>query len=723
MKRPFSVAALIFPVAVFLLPAAADAQSAETGAAARKTVQIVRTANAPELDGSLDDPAWQAAAVISELRQYKPEEFAEPTERSTFLLMYDDDYLYVGVKAFETNPENIIARQLVQGGELRYDDTVGIILDPFDSHRTGYRFLVNPHGVRSEATYDNPSEPNFDWAGIWDARTKFDVDGWSAEIKIPFKTLNFDPDKRDWGLTLERHRVGTQEHIAWTFHNRNINPGTTGIASGFDGLTQGRGLDVIPSASLRSSRDFTNDSSDSELEPSIDVFYKITPQMTAALTINTDFSATEVDDRQVNLSRFSLFFPEKREFFLQDADIFRFGNLEENGIPFHSRRIGLSDDGQPIDIIAGLKLTGRTGPWNIGLVDVLQDENAGVPRSNLIVARVARNVLGESSIGAIITHGNATEDIDSSLVGADFRYRNTQVLEGKTVEGQLWYQKSDTQGVSGEDAAWGAGIGIDNENGFWGEAGVKTFEANFDPALGFINRSGIRKYNIFGGYTRWPNGERIAKIRSFLGANQIEDANGELETRELHFFPISIQNHAGDEFEVSIKNTKEVLVDGFEIVPGVEILPGTYTFTRYEIDLSREPHRKFAPALEVEAGDFFDGKRIDTSIGANWRPNEHLNIELEAVWSDVDLPAGEFTTRLYQARINYAINARWAWLNFLQYDNLSEEMGINSRLRWIPQAGREAFFVINRGFVRDSGGSFHSKNSELVLRASYTFRY
>lgn len=208
-----------------------------------------------------------------------------------------------------------------------------------------------------------------------------------------------------------------------------------------------------------------------------------------------------------------------------------------------------------------------------------------------------------------------------------------------------------------------------------------------------------------------------------MHASWVTDTDGNLETRELQLFPISILNGPGDELELSIKNTKEVLVEDFDIVPGVTIPAGSYSFTQYEIDVSAAEQRTLAPGLEIEAGDFFDGERIDVSFKLNWRPNEHLHAGLNYVWSDVELPGGDFTTRLVQGRINYAFNARWAWLNFLQYDNLTEEMSINSRLRWIPEAGREAFFVINRGFSRETSGSFHSLTSELVLKINYTFRF
>ncbi len=254
-------------VAISALPVNVDAQTVQSGEISRKSVQIVRTETAPILDGQLDDPAWADATVIDDLQQYKPIEFTEPTERSRFFLMYDDSFLYVGAELYESNPDDIIARQLIQGGSLEYDDTAGILLDPFDSHRTGYLLLVNPHGIRNEATYDNPTEPNFDWTGIWNARTSIGPDGWTAELAVPFKTLNFDPDNSDWGLTVERRIVRKQESIAWTFHNQNVNPGATGIAKGFEGLTQGRGLDVVPTVALSDSKDFMVGNATSELKP------------------------------------------------------------------------------------------------------------------------------------------------------------------------------------------------------------------------------------------------------------------------------------------------------------------------------------------------------------------------------------------------------------------------------------------------------------------------
>ena len=693
----------------------------------RKTVSIVRVAIAPEIDGSLDDPAWKDAALIDDLHQYRPTESAEPGEPTRFYLMYDDDFLYIGVRVFESAPDDITARQLLQGGNINNDDSVGLVLDPFDTRRTAYRFMLNPLGIRREGTYDNPTDVSWDWKGIWMAETRLDEHGWTAEMAIPFKTLSFDPARSGWGINFDRRRVRIQERYAWVSRNRNIDPGTTGLITGLYGLSQGYGLDVVPSLVLNDKQDYVNDEGSSGWEPSLNAFYRITPQLTAALTLNTDFSATDVDDQQVNLTRFSLFFPEKREFFLQDSEIFQFGNIEKNGIPFYSRRIGIDDEGQPVNLDAGVKVTGRLGPWSLGFLTVSQDgfETASgeVPKQDLFAGRLARTVLGESSVGLIATYGNASSELGNSLVGVDFRYRNTHLPNDNTLEGELWLQQSSTEGVSSDRTAFGAGIKLSNEDGFWGEAGVRVFEENFNPGIGFLNRANVREYRFKGGYTNWLGRQHVSKFRSYFEVDVFTDTEGKLETREVDFFPMSVLNAVGDRFDLLIASSEEVLTEDFEIVPGVVIPPGDYGFDWLGLEFVAAAHRRFAPAITVQAGDFYDGTRVAATVGAAWRPSPHLNLNLETEWSDVSLPHGDFTTILVRGHFDLAFTAAWAWLNVLQYDSVSREMGVNSRLRWIPRAGNEAFLVFNRGFERDPSGQLRSLHSELVLKISYTFRF
>ena len=271
---------------------------------------------------------------------------------------------------------------------------------------------------------------------------------------------------------------------------------------GISGIHQGRGIDVTPGLMVGSRHNYVTDETDSELEPSLDAFMKITPSMTAVLTLNPDFAGTTADSRQVNLTRFDLFFPEQRAFFLQDSDIFEFGRIEnESGRPFFSRRIGLDNEGEALRLQGGLKATGRVGNWNLGVLGVRQDSTSGLGTVDLFVGRVATNVLAESSIGAIFTSGNPDGERSNSLAGLDFRYVNTRLGDDRSLEATAWVQQTSTEGMRGEDAAYGIGFDMPNSSGWRGGAGHKRIEENYFPALGFANRTDFDDYSADVGYT------------------------------------------------------------------------------------------------------------------------------------------------------------------------------------------------------------------------------
>ena len=274
----------------------------------QKRMAITRTDSPPTLDGVLDDPAWSRAAVIDDFHQFNPVDHGEPTERTVVYVLYDDENLYVAARMWDSEPDQIRARQLIQGESTRWDDTFTIYLDPFNNKRTGYQFQVNPNSVRREAAFETPTRSNFNWEGIWYAEARINDEGWVAEMAVPFKTLNFDPNNPDWGFTLERTIARKQEDISWSSYNRRVNPGSAGLVTGLTGLQQGRGLDIVPTIVTTESKDFDTGITTSDTEPALDVFYNFTPSLTGVLTINTDFSATEVDDQRVNLTRFGLFF-------------------------------------------------------------------------------------------------------------------------------------------------------------------------------------------------------------------------------------------------------------------------------------------------------------------------------------------------------------------------------------------------------------------------------
>ena len=704
--------------------AAAQSQQAQISGGQAKSVQIVRTDTPPVIDGVLDEDAWRNAAMIDDLHQIQPNEYAEASQPTAVYLLYDDDALYVGARMFAEDPDQVTARILRQGELTWGDDWFALMIDPFHDHRSGYRFQTNPNGLRHEGLYQNVTEQQWEWQGIWDAAASINDEGWVAEMAIPFKTLSFDPNNDTWGMNFQRAVARGNERMGWISRNRNVDPSIAGDVVGFEGIQQGMGLDIVPSVSFSDQRGFGAAPDDSEFDPSLDVFYKLTPGLTSALTINTDFSATEVDDRQVNLSRFGLFFPEKRDFFLQDADIFEFGGLEENGRPFFSRRIGLSPSGDPVDLEVGGKISGRIGRFNIGALVIRQDEFQNVAADNAVVARVSANVLSESTVGLIVTEGNPNSSLDNSVVGIDFAYRNTRLPGGRVVETNAWLQESDTEGVEDKQRAYGIDFRMPNSTGFRGGIDYTRLEENFDPALGFVNRRGIDRMSFSTDYRYRPTEGFLSAIGGGLRLEREELVSGELQSQEWNLRLLELDSVQGDELRVRHRKIKEVLFDPFEISEGVIIPVGAYEFDNTQLDFSTPNERSVWGELDYRSGDFFTGTRDEIEVGIAWRPSGRLLTRFSYEYNDIDLAQGSFETRLVRLRTDVVFSSRLSWVNLIQYDNVSETVGINSRIHWIPEAGREAFLVLNHNLQDlDRDNSFNSSFSEASIKFNYTFRF
>ena len=526
---------------------AAAAAAAEVAEPPRKFVRAVRVDAPPVLDGVLDDSAWQEAAFVEDFHIVVSNEFGTPGERSRVYIAFDADNLYFAARFWDSKPDTIVAKVLSKRDASFGEDGFSITLDPYDQARAGYMFDVNPNGMRSEAIYTDTDRQNWDWEGIWNAAAQIDGEGWTAEVAIPLKTLSFDPAHDAWGVNFTRWHGADNEQFGWVSYNRNQNLSRTGSVTGLADLNQGHGLDVVPGLRAGATRDYAADEEDEFLEPSLDAFWKITPSLTAALTLNPDFSGTTADTRQINLTRFDLFFPEQRAFFLQDSDIFEFGRLEEeSGIPFFSRRIGLDDDGEPLTLDAGLKLAGRAGPVSVGVLGVRQDAAVGQESVDLFVGRIARNVLEESSVGVIVTSGNPDPRVDNSLAGVDFRYLNTRLGDNRSIEATAWYQQTDTEGVSGDDAAYGFSFAVPNSDGWNGELVHKVIEENYFPALGFASRTDFEATFAGLGYTWRPENHWIRRVESKIGAEFVDAINGSDRSREVELQLVEVENQAAD---------------------------------------------------------------------------------------------------------------------------------------------------------------------------------
>ncbi|MFZ9585832.1 MAG: hypothetical protein ACO280_12875, partial [Pseudohongiellaceae bacterium] len=449
----------------------------------------------------------------------------------------------------------------------------------------------------------------------------------------------------------------------------------------------------------------------------------------------------EVDNRQVNLTRFSLFFPEKRDFFLQDVDIFSFGGRggggggggggnfgnNQNGIPFYSRKMGLSATGQPVDLDAGVKLTGRVGQWNVGALAVQQGEYGLLDSTNLFVGRASANVLRESTVGVIFTSGNPTAAVDNNLVGADFRYQNTRFSQSHTLRSDAWVQQTSTPGRTGDDRAYGYSVNLETQNnGFGGGTSFSHFGSDYNPALGFANRLGVDSFSVNGsGRYFLRNHPTLRVLNAFSRYEYTRDtATGEMQSESWFARPLNINTHRGDQLGLGLSRSREGLTRPFQISPGVVLPPGKYSFLDYSLELNVSNQRNFAPSVGISRGEFYTGNRTRYRAGFDWRPDEHFFFSWSYDYQQITLPVGNFDVRLVSANANYAFNSKWSWVNLIQYDNNSSTVGINSRLRWNPQAGEDLFIVLNYNF--DSEGVFTNisrERAEIALKYTKTFRY
>jgi hypothetical protein len=480
------------------------------------------------------------------------------------------------------------------------------------------------------------------------------------------------------------------------------------------------GLDVRPHATARTSRDRVRDDTTTKFKPGIDLFYKVTPSITAALTINTDFAETDVDDLTINLTRFPVFFPEKRAFFLQDTSIFNFGGLSRSPRPFFSRRIGLAPDRTPLDILAGLKLTGRHGPLSFGVLDVQMAESDTLPSINLGVARASLNIFDESSVGIIATHGDPRAARSHWLVGSDFNYRNSNWRGTReVVAGRLWVQRSHTPGITA--SPWAFGGELDYPNDRWGgRVSAHQIDPGFDAALGFVDQTGVRNYAGEIRHTlRLAGWDRIDLNAK---ADVTTDLTGRVDRSLITVPDIFFSFRTRDALSLKQFFHRENLLQSFRIVPSVTIPPGDYRFTRHEIWLRGSTARPISGRVLFATGDFYGGRRNDYAFEPEWRLNSRFTLTGRFHYNDIKLPQGNIRIRSAQVRTTVAFTTKVVWNAVVQYDNQSSTLGLNTRLRWTVEPGRDLYLVFSQGYAATSD-YFRPTYSEASMKAAWTWRY
>ena len=718
--------------------------------------QATHTTEPPIIDGILDDAVWQQAEIVSEFTQVEPVEGEKPSFRTEVRFLTTDDSLFVSLRAYDPDPGAIVANLMGRDQLFLFDDSFSLVLDTFHDHRNGYFIQVNPHGGRRDGTFEGNSFAQ-SWDGIWYAKARIDGQGWTAEIELPYQTFSFRPGEGTWGLNMTRRVRRFNEEDRWADPTRDrilINVSRAGVLEGLQGAQQGLGLDAVPSGTAAYINDtIGEDDRKVELEPSFDARYRLLPSLTASVTANTDFSQTALDSAQINMSRFELFFPEQREFFLQDSGIFSFAGLDKiNGMPFFSRRIGLAESGDTTRILGGGKLTGRIGRFNIGALNIQQDGNEGVRDTNLSVLRVSANVLEESKVGFIVTHGDPLSNDSNLLGGLDFNYRSNDLVPGRVFATSVWVQQSFSGTSEGEypdrSTAFGGLISYPNDKVNW-RFGYEELQQGFNPALGFANRTDIRFYAFNYRYRFRPTDSAIHTLDVRSNGNLTTDRNNIVRSGKISFQPFKISNQIDDSIELGVTHMYENISDPFFITGHIGVPDSEYHFASVHLDLKSSRNRKLRGSLTIGYGGFYDGTGVRIAPTLEWRPSPHflfgvdyderqffgvracsgavdgLGDPLECARNlsgDSTIRNTDFATRVGRFRVQINFTTDISWETFAQYDNVSDQVAAQSRFRWIIEEGRDLYLVVGQDFDA-SPGDFRVGQTELVVKLRWTLRF
>jgi hypothetical protein len=691
---------------------------------ARPVVEARFVDQPPVLDGRLDDPCWQAAPVLTGLTQVLPVEGAPPTERTEARFVFTRDSLYVAVRCHESARDAILVKQMQHDGTLSADDTVGLVFDTFDRRRDGYYFAFNPAGVRVEGLIEDMATLNLLWDTLWEVRTRIDAEGWTAEVAIPFKSLSFDPRSDTWGCNLQRVIRRKQEVVRWTGIARAkhlTQLSDFGALRGLVNLQQGLGLELKPFASVKRRDLATTGQREWNFTLGGDLTYHLTPSLKANATLNTDFAEADVDQRVVNLSRFPLFFPEKRDFFLQDSSLFAFGGLNESVLPYYSRRIGLSAGGQPVDLRAGGRLTGRVGDASVAFLAAQQAGDAGLPAKSLLVGRVAMKVLKESNLGLIGTWGDPRHAGDNALGGVDFGYLNSRLPNGRQLVGHAFAMVTTSDRTGGEGFAFGGDLDFPNEP-LAAQVSFRQVSARFDPGLGFVERTGAREYIGWVNYRWRPNTGLLRSVDLGGRPYYTTDLSGRI-IAEDHDVPIlTFTTPRGGTLTLETTYYRDVVDAPFAMWRGVVVPRGDFGFWQFKPSLQTSAVRPLSVGFRLRHGAFYSGRRTDYRPSLDWRPSRHFTLGAAYELRRIRLPQGDFDVRLASLRLNVAATPDLTWSTVVQYDNKTDEVGLNSRLRWTYRPGCDLFVVVNQGWV-DDDGRLHRLSGEISSKVGATIRF
>ena len=703
------VCGLLFPAL-----AAADGALQLSSPDGRRLVGAVEARAPMTIDGALDEEAWRTAQPADAFVQAEPHEGEPASELTEVRIAYDRNALYIGVVCHDTPPAVLVVNDIRKDFGTGEQDSFELILDTFADRRNGFVFVVNPAGAKSDTQIANEGrDVNTNWDAVWNVATTRSENGWTAEIRIPFKTLRFERGAdRIWGVNFSRHIRRKNEVDYWSPVPRVYNLYRASMAGSLGGLpdaSQGRNLRVKPWIAADVTRGLAGDDFDRDAHAGLDVKYGVTPSLTLDVTVKPDFAQAEADEQQVNLTQFSLFFPEKREFFLENSGMFYFGDIpresrlgnarfappEEEMLLFFSRRIGLTDKGEEIPIAAGGRLTGRVGRTGVGLMTIQTQDVPGRAGDNYTVLRGRRDILRNSDVGAIFlsrqSAGASSDRNQVAGVDANFRFVRALSLNG-------FLSRSWTPGVDGGEMA-GKGSVVWNDNFLHTQYSLLSVGDNFRDDIGFIKRRGIRKHFADFGIRFRPEWWRKLGIRELHPHTRYNIYTDQSNTKVTHTNHIAMAwfFERGGYLELQWNPRFERITVPFAIRPDQSFAVGSYGWNEYVLELETDHSRKVSGSALITSGGFWSGSQVSTKVGVLFRPSYHLTFDVALQRNDIHLPAPmhDFVTNLVTTRIGYAFNTRTFLDTLVQYNTDLKQLSANIRFDLIHRPLSDLFIVYN----------------------------
>ena len=747
---PLCVAVLL---CVFFWPP--PAALAQQGPAEERVVRAIRIETPPKLDGLVSERMWQRIEPATDFIQQNPDEGEPSPERTEVRFAFDDQNLYISIICFDSQPENIVVTQNRRDGELDDTDSVQILLDTFNDDQNAVIFGTSPTGIEFDAQVSKAGQSrgggggparaggqggaqrggatafNLNWDAVWEVRSQITARGWESEMVIPFRTLRYRTGEGLWGVNIMRNLRRRNELSFWSPISRAFRLTQVSSAGSLEGLetTTQRNLKLLPYVLGGFSQDYqrSGEATKMERDAGLDLKYSLTPGLTLDATVNTDFAQVEVDDEQVNLTRFDLFFPEKRPFFLENSGIFEFGTPREVEL-FFSRRIGLDEDRNPVPIDGGVRLSGKAGPYQVGVLNMqTRSVDGAAPANNYSVARFSRELPNRSSIGVIGVNRQSTTRFEDAP-----RFNRTYGVDANFGFGKYanWFNyaaKTESPQLIGSDHAYSSRLEYDDSQHEF-SLGYLEVGHNFNPEVGFLRRAGYRKPSYFYRYTHYLDNSRIRSIEPhFLSNKWYTLGTGEKESAFEHYH-VDTRWQNGGRLGLAHNRNFERLDVPFEVYPGVFVPIGRYQFNELIANFGTDPSATVFIRGNAAKGDFYNGTIRTLSARGGVRRGKNLTWTGSWVRNFIDLPAGKFNTDLVGLRFNWSFTPKSFLQTFSQYNTVTNQIGHNIRLGLLSTSSTGFFVVYNtatttRDFLDPHDIERRTLSRALFVKFSYLLDY